>query len=137
MNLSESLHRILQQDQTMADLFYLVFLERYPEVRHYFIKVDLQRQAVLLTSILMVLERHHVHAYPATTSFLQELGAKHYRWGIAPGLYPKFRDALLSALERFHSRDWTPSLAQDWRECIDRAIATMLDGYPEVTTPRK
>jgi len=32
MRMSESLHRILQQDQTMADLFYLVFLERYPEM---------------------------------------------------------------------------------------------------------
>ena len=137
MNLSESLHRILLQDQTMADLFYLVFLERYPEVRHHFIKVDLRRQAVLLTTILTVLERHHAHAYPATTLFLHELGAKHDRWGIASGLYPKFRDALLLALERFHSRDWTPSLAQDWRACIDKAITTMLDGYPEVVAARK
>jgi len=137
MNLSESLHRILQQDQTMADLFYLVFLDRYPEVRKHFRKVDLKRQAVLLTTILMVLERHQAHTYPVTTDFLRQLGTKHYLWGIAPDLFPKFRSALLLTLERFHANDWTPGLALQWSECLDRAIEVMLSGYPKPDAPRQ
>ena len=131
MNLSESVHYVLTQEETLADLFYLVFLKNHPEVRRHFEKVDLKRQAVVLNMILLVLERHHAHAYPAITHFLRQLGAKHYLRKVKPNLYPKFRAALLLTLERFLGKHWTPGLALEWTECIDMAVQTMLEGYPK------
>jgi len=131
MNLQESLHTILAQSETLADLFYLVFLERYPEVRQHFQGVNLRQQGVLLTMALMVMERHDSGSYPATEMYLRYLGSKHHDRGIPRHLYPHFRDALLAALERFHSKDWGAELAAQWGGAIDRASATMLEGYQE------
>ena len=129
MNIQQSLHHILEQKEKVADLFYIVFLERYPEVRTYFRGVDLQPQAVLLTMALMVIERHYSGSYPATEMYLKYLGTKHHDRGIPPELFAKFRDAMLSTLERFHSKDWNALLAQQWGAAINRAATTMFQGY--------
>lgn len=129
MDIKESLHRILGDREVLADLFYIVFLDRYPEVRRHFQGVNLKHQAVLLTMALMVIERHHTDAYPATETYLKYLGTKHHDRAIPPDLYRGFRDALLATLERFHSNDWDAPLAGQWRAAIDGAIATMLKGY--------
>lgn len=123
------MHRILSQQQTFADLFYLVFLERYPDVRSHFEGVNMRHQAVLLTMALMVIERHYSGSYPATKMYLMYLGTKHHKRGIARELYPHFHDALLDTLERFHSTDWNPELAGQWSEAIARTVQAMLEGY--------
>jgi hemoglobin-like flavoprotein len=129
MDIQQSLHRILEQKDTLADLFYLVFLERCPEVRHRFEGVDMRGQVALLTMALMVIERHYQGSYPATAMYLRYLGTTHHDRGIARGDFPKFRAAMLATLERFHSKDWNPHLARQWAEAIDKATTTMLDGY--------
>ena len=129
MDIQQSLQRILEQKETVADLFYIVFLERYPEVRRYFQGVNLRTQAVLLTMALMVMERHYSGSYPATEMYLQYLGTKHHDRGIPPELFAKFREALLRTLERFHSKDWNAHLARQWGAAINRAAATMFQGY--------
>jgi len=129
INIHESLHRILEQKETMADLFYIIFLDRYPEVRDYFKGVDLKAQSVLLTMALMVMERHYSGSYPATEMYLKYLGTKHHDRKIPRELYPKFRDAQLATLERFHSKDWDPLLAGQWHDAVDKSTVTMLAGY--------
>jgi len=129
MDIHESMHRILQQKDTLADLFYLVFLERYPEVRRHFEGVDMQGQAALLTMALMVMERHYQGSYPATAMYLRYLGTKHHDRGTHREDFPKFSAAMLATLERFHSNDWNPQLARQWAEAIDKATAEMLQGY--------
>lgn len=131
MDIHESVHRILMQQQTFADLFYLVFLERYPNVRSHFKGVNMRHQGVLLTMALMVMERHYSGSYPATQMYLMYLGTKHHDRGIALALFPHFHDALMATLERFHSTDWNSQLAGQWHEAIDRTIQTMLEGYQE------
>lgn len=129
MNLHDSVRRILEQKETMADMFYIIFLDRYPELRKHFEGVNLRNQSVLLTMALMVMERHAAGNFPATQMYLKYLGSKHHARGIPEDSYPKFREALLATLERFHSKDWTPALAAQWRHAIDHAAQTMLEGY--------
>jgi hemoglobin-like flavoprotein len=131
MEIEQSLRQVLGQQETVVDLFYVTFLDRYPEVRPYFAGVNLRHQAVLLTMALMVIEGYYSHGYPATEAYLRYLGSRHHGWGIAPEHYPKFRDALLATLEQFHGSDWEPELARQWREAIDRAIKAMLQGYKQ------
>jgi hemoglobin-like flavoprotein len=131
MNIQESIHRILERRDCFADLFYIVFLDEYPEVRQHFVDINLKHQAVLLTMAIMVMERHYSAQYPATRMYLKHLGAKHQKRGIPVNLYPSFRAALLQTLERFHSSDWDTNLASQWRDAIDEGIATMLEAYED------
>jgi hemoglobin-like flavoprotein len=130
MDIQQSVHLILGHQEKIADLFYLVFLNKYPEVQQYFENVDMERQSLLLTIQLMVIERHYLHEYPTTTSYLKALGKQHQRRGIPADAFPKFRDALLASLQRFHGADWDDGLARQWAEAIDRAARAMLQGYP-------
>ena len=129
MNIHESVHRILLQAETLADMFYLVFLKEYPEVQRLFGGVNMQQQSVLLTVALMAIERHYEHRYEITGAYLKMLGQRHARLGIGPDLYPKWTAAMLAALERFHSRDWNERLARQWQEAIGIATQAMLAGY--------
>jgi hypothetical protein len=45
MDIKESVHQILGNQELLADLFYCLFLDRYPEVRRHFQGVDLKYQA--------------------------------------------------------------------------------------------
>jgi hemoglobin-like flavoprotein len=129
MDIHDSVHQILQQKESFADVFYLVFLEDYPEVRQHFTHVNFKHQNVLLTMALLVIERHYTHSYPATEMYLNYLGTKHDERGIPPQQYPMFREALLATLERFHGPGWDDHLATQWREAIDSAIEAMIKGY--------
>lgn len=129
MNIHESLHRILLRAETLADLFYLVFLKEYPEMQELFRDVDMKRQNLLLTMALMAIERHYEHRYQITAAYLKLLGQRHARLGIGSELYPKWTAAMLATLERFHGLDWHDGLAQQWREAIDAATEAMLSGY--------
>lgn len=131
MDIHESVHRILSQQETFADLFYLLFLESYPDVRKQFEGVNMKHQGVLLSMALLVMERHSSGTYPATQMYLRYLGTKHHDRGIAQGWYPNFHDALLATLERFLGADWNAQLASQWHVAIDRTVQTMLEGYRE------
>jgi hemoglobin-like flavoprotein len=131
VNIQESLHAILEQEGTLADLFYIFFLDRYPEVRDHFRGVNIRHQAMLLTMALLVIERNHSKSYPATQLYLRHLGRKHQKLGITTDLYPKFQEALVATLARFHSRDWNEQLEGQWREAVGQAIDIMIEGYEE------
>jgi hypothetical protein len=130
MDLRDSLHEILLRSDTLADLFYLVFLDKYPEVQRHFHGVDMKRQNLLLTMALLVVERHAHHRYPSTEAYLHLLGRQHQWRGVPRELFAKWRDAMLETSERFHGPDWSDGLAQQWRGALDSAIESMLIAYP-------
>jgi hemoglobin-like flavoprotein len=129
MDIQQSLARILEGKEPLADLFYMHFFEEYPEVKPFFARVNMKRQAVLLTVALQLSVQYYEHAFPAIAKYLQILGEKHQDWGIPREHYPKFRAAMLATLGRFHGKDWSAGLAQDWKDAIDLASAKMLEGY--------
>jgi hemoglobin-like flavoprotein len=134
MTIDESLERILKRREVAADLFYVIFLEAFPEVQKYFAGVNLRRQAVLLTMALMVVKNHFTGDYPATGLYLQYLGTKHHDRGIPQDAYPKFRVALLQTLERLLGSDWDPELAAQWQQAIEKATEEMFKGYRKHVT---
>jgi hemoglobin-like flavoprotein len=130
MEIQQSLEQILRRQEVVADLFYVVFLDRHPEVRRHFVGVDLKRQGVMLSMALMVMAHHHAHRYPATAAYLRVLGHQHHaRRGVPASAFPAFRACLLDALGQFHGDDWDDPLAAQWGEAIDLATALMLEGY--------
>ncbi|MBT4866453.1 MAG: hypothetical protein HON53_15220 [Planctomycetaceae bacterium] len=129
MDISESVKTILRRDKVVTDLFYTIFLDRYPDVRTYFEGVDLQQQAVMLGMALLMVEQHYQHRYPATERYLKVLGQRHSRREIPAELYSQWRDCLLETLSRFHGDGWSDELQQQWKEAVDLASDVMLSGY--------
>jgi hemoglobin-like flavoprotein len=130
MEIHESIQEIFRNERRVAELFYGLFLERYPEARPYFEGIDLKRQAVLLTMALMLVEHHYVHLNRVTEDYLRVLGYQHHvRRGIPAELYPPFCECLLVALEQSHGEAWEPRLAEQWREALEMSSRIMLQGY--------
>jgi hemoglobin-like flavoprotein len=129
MNISESIHEIQNRDEVVADLFYDIFLDRHPDVRQYFVNVDLKQQAIVLTMMLSVIEDFYVHSYPTTARYLRIVGHKHKVLGIPTNLYPVFAQCLLETLQRFHGTAWNSQLQTEWTEGIDKASRVLLEGY--------
>jgi hemoglobin-like flavoprotein len=127
MDIQESLRRILKRKQPMIDSFYGVFLAQYPEVRPFFARVDMKRQAVLLTMAIQLIVQYYKYSFPAMEAYLKVLGEKHHGWGIGPDHYPKFCEAMLETLSRFHGKELDGQLAQQWRGALELATATMLE----------
>jgi hemoglobin-like flavoprotein len=132
MDIHESVHKVLADQQAVADLFYTRFLDNHPEIRRFFDGVDMKRQAVLLGMTLLLIEHHYVHRYPMSESYLQILGHRHQtRRGIPAWTYGPFRDCLLESLAQFHGAEWDEKLARQWTEAIDLASRAMLAGYDQ------
>ena len=129
MNIGESIHDVLSRDEVVADLFYDIFLDRHPEVRPYFVGVELHQQAIVLTMMLSMIEDFHRHAYPATARYLRLVGQRHKERGIPQDLYAIFSQCLLETLQRFHGQNWSEQLSDEWRKGINKASQAMLEGY--------
>jgi hemoglobin-like flavoprotein len=129
VDIAQSIQLILSRDEIVTDLFYDIFLDRHPEVREFFIGVNLHHQAAVLRMTLLVIERHYQQATPAMRDYLKVLGHRHAERKIPVKHYPSFRDCLLETLFRFHGADWTDTLEREWRVAIEAATAAMLQGY--------
>ena len=131
MEIRESLEQVLASKQSLGELFYDVFFTRHPEVQEYFSNVNMKRQAVLLTTALILVERYYSRPNLTVETYLQYLGTKHHDKGIPQELYPIWTDAMLETLEKFLASDWTPELAAEWKEAFERSIKLMFEGYEE------
>ncbi len=131
MDIHQSIDWLLESDEIVGQVFYRIFFERYPEVQRYFEGVRIERQAVVLSIALLLVEQYETYRYPGIARYLRHLGEKHQLRGIPRELYSRFREAMLEALQQHHESHWSEQLAQQWRVALDRAIAVMLEAYGE------
>lgn len=131
MEIHESLTEILRSKDEFGRMVYDSFLKTYPEIQHHFERADMKRQAILLTTALMIIERYYSQPTPAVELYLRYLGTRHRNLGVETGDFPKFCECLFQTLSRFHGEKWGPGLERQWREAIERANAVMLEGYAE------
>ena len=131
MNIHASIERVLTSQKIVGELFYEEFLEGFPEVQKHFHGVNMQRQAVLLTMALIVVEQFYSHPYAATRKFLQYLGSKHHEMQIPTELYGKWAEAMIATLKKFHGDDWNSDVEKEWSEAIDKTTEIMFDGYEQ------
>ena len=131
MNIQESLQQILSSKQAFGQQFYKKFFERCPEVMPFFADVNLDRQAVLLTMALLVIEKQHTSPFAAAEEYLRYLGTKHQQWNIPKPLYTAWTAVMLETLEHFLGDEWNESLAKEWEAAIARVIELMFQGYDQ------
>ena len=129
MEIGASLARVLESREIFGALFYEEFFRRFPEAVPHFAGVDMERQSLVITMALSVIERYHDTEFGAIDHYLQHLGSAHHRRAIPAELYPKWIDAMLAALERFLGEDWSAALRTEWRAALEKTAHTMLKGY--------
>jgi hemoglobin-like flavoprotein len=134
VDIAESSHHIQSREEIVTDLFYDIFLDRHPEVREFFVGVNLAHQAAVLRIMLLLIDQHYRRPTPALQQYLKILGYRHGQRKIPAELYPKFRDCLLETLGRFHGTEWSKDLEAEWHAAIDEASRVMLEGYVEIGT---
>jgi hemoglobin-like flavoprotein len=131
VDIHQSLKTILDSDTLFGEAFYKTFFERCPDAKQYFDGINMERQALVVTMALTLIEQHYTNGYSAVEQYLRHLGNRHKERHVPPPLYPQWRDAMLAVLEDFHGEDWGEALAGQWREAIDGVSDSMLFGYDE------
>lgn len=131
MTIAESMHAILSRPELVTDLFYVKYLDRYPDLREYFDGVDLQQQAVLLKMALTVTQQYYEHRYPAAEQYLLVLGRKHHLRHVPKSLYADWRDCLLDTFQQFLCDNWDAALEREWTDAINMATDIMHRGYDD------
>ena len=118
-----------RETELVTDLFYIKYLERYPELRDYFAAVDMNHQAVMLKMALTVTQQYYEHRYPAAEQYLFVLGQKHHLRQVPQSLYAEWRDCMLDTLQQFLADHWNATLEREWTEAINLATDVMHRGY--------
>jgi hemoglobin-like flavoprotein len=129
MDIQTSVNRILASEEVFGNSFYEVFFRRYPDVQKYFSATEMKRQAALLTTAMILVEKYASEPNPAIEQYLQYLGSKHHERGIPRELYAHWREAMLETLAAFHGNEWNDVAEQQWRQAIDRTTEVMFQGY--------
>lgn len=131
MDIHESLKSILESKPVFGEQFYRIFFERCPDAEVLFARIDMRRQALVLTMALTLFEQHYTHGYSAVEQYLKHLGNRHKERFVPAEMYPQWRDSMLVALAEFHGDQWDDALAAQWSEAIDGVSQAMIDGYDE------
>lgn len=129
MDISESLQKVYSSTELMGERFYQQFFADCPEAQEYFADVDMQRQAVVVTMALTLVEQYLVSPYPPTAAYFEHLGVQHQERGIPPEMYPQWIESMLTVLEGMHGKQWDEALAGQWREGFEIATKKMLQSY--------
>jgi hemoglobin-like flavoprotein len=129
MDITTSMRALLEEDELILKRFYEKFLNQDPKVRDLFRDIDLDQQAVMLTTALQAVQLNYVANFPAMWKFLVVLGKKHAAIGAPKELYPKFRDCFLETLADYHGPDWDDGLESQWRAASEKAFKAMFEGY--------
>ncbi len=113
------------REDEVGRLFYTRLFEIDPSLKPLF-KGDLTeqgRQFMKMVSIFVGGLNRFLEVDPA----VQALGVRHIGYGVVPGHFESFRQALLWALERTLGPDFTPPAREAWGEFYDTLAKTMKD----------
>ena len=129
MGIDDSLNLILQSKKMVTYMFYRKLFDRHRQIQAHFDNVNVERQAVMLTTALQVVVTNYLMSYPATTAYLRYLGSSHSQAGIPRDQFEPFGRTLIETFEEFHGDQWDDNLAEQWRDALNDATALMFSGY--------
>ena len=127
MDIQTSLDKVLDcGTEGFAGRFYHLLFEGFPELNEYFVGVNMQQQAAMLTMALQVIVQHYCKPRRSSKEYLVVLGKRHRDRGVSRVDYEKFEHALLKALAELHENEWYTALAEQWRSAFRHAVDVML-----------
>lgn len=131
MDISESIDQILRTGDLMSGRFYERFFTECPHLKAFFANVNMERQATMLTSAIVLVEMYYSKDADGLTPYLKLLGKQHEDRGIAREDFDDWTKSMIRTLEQFHGEHWNAELEAQWREAIGTSVKMMLQGYEE------
>ena len=129
MDIAESLEKVYSSTSLLGTNFYERFFAECPEAKKFFQDVDMDRQAVVVTMALTLVEQYHVSPFPPTAAYFRYLGTDHRDRGIPREMYEPWTLSMLKTLAELHGDDWSNELEQQWERGLQAAIKQMFIGY--------
>ncbi|MCB1866401.1 MAG: hypothetical protein KDG50_13365 [Chromatiales bacterium] len=114
-------------DPRFLDLFYDGFLSSSEDIRRIFAHSDMDRLKRKLKSSLGMMQLL-IEGAPGVDMYFGYLGTLHRGFRIPFGLYARWVDALIDALDRCDP-DFSPELEQLWRRILDSALEAFRTAY--------
>ncbi|MCS6328133.1 MAG: PAS domain S-box protein [Nitrospira sp.] len=125
--LESSFKLVAPQGDALVTRFYERLFEKYPAVKPLFKNASISEQKKkLLASLVLVIQnlRHPEKLTPV----LQDMGARHVRYGAKPAYYDAVGENLLAVLGEFAGEAWTPEVSQAWTDAYAAIKTIMLEG---------
>lgn len=123
--LRNSFERIAPRADQLARRFFDRLLARHPELQWLFRTTDWPDQHRRLIQALLVIVKS-LDRPETLTRFLDELGRRHVKYGVAAAHYPVMIDALLEAFSETAGEDWSQSLEAAWRQTLEEIADVMV-----------
>lgn len=133
--LRESYNVIAPRAQELVDTFYNNLFAAAPAVRPLFPSDMRAQKGHLLAAIGLVVK--HADNLNALAEPLQQMGARHVKYGAKPEHYPVVRDTMVASIAQITGKPWTPQLAADWTAALNAVAGYMLKGAAEATPPAR
>ena len=124
-----SFRKVVPMADTAADLFYARVFALAPEARALF-PDDMAAQKTKLMQMLATAVQN-LHKPETVVPVVRDLG--HVGYGVAPAHYAIVGEALMDTLAQGLGEEWTPEIAEAWRETYETIAKVMLEGAAEAT----
>jgi NAD(P)H-flavin reductase/hemoglobin-like flavoprotein len=127
--LRENFAAVAQHGDQVALFFFSDLFLRYPQTREMFpVSMAAQRARFLRALGRIVAD---VDRVGQLTSFLQQLGRDHRKFGTIPEHFGPVGESLLATLAHFTGPDWSPELAAEWTAAYQLVAQVMIDAASE------
>ncbi|HAA23027.1 MAG TPA: hypothetical protein DCR93_06545 [Cytophagales bacterium] len=116
-------HGRLLSKSDFFEVFYDTFLESHPDIKQYFMGVEMENQRKLLRHGLNQMVMHADNNF-AGTHGLQRIRSTHApgRLGIPHHLYSHWKASFFAAIKQVDP-DYTPQIIAAWENMLDLSIA--------------
>lgn len=125
--LERSFDLIAPRGEEFTDRFYRRLFAVEPSTRELFARVDMDTQKSSLLAALVTL-RNSLRESSVIAPDLEELGARHVRYGARPEHYRAFGSVLLETMAEMSGSAWKPEYTAAWAEAFKVVQAIMLQG---------
>ncbi len=125
--LRESFALVVEREPALAQRFYEVLFERYPQARGLFGRKTLREQEQKLHDMLVAIVAHLDDSAWLVTE-LRALGAQHQGYGVTPEMYDWVGTALLETLSQAAGGEWSPEHGAAWGDAYSAIAGMMVDG---------
>ena len=130
--LERSFDLVAPRGAELVDHVYANIFARAPSVLPLFSDTDMIGQKKMLLQTLVVL-RKSLRNLDTIVPALQNLGARHARYGVLPTHYPVVGAALLDAMATVGGDEWKPEYTAAWADAYSVVQEVMLSGAPTET----
>ena len=127
LQLAEASYHRCAESGAFYNTFYTHLLASDPRIPPMFARTEFERQHRLLKHALGLLIIYAKHANPA---MLERIAQRHQEIGVLEDLYPAFVESLVLAVAE-HDPEYTPELADAWREALAPGIAFFIKRHTE------